>query len=266
MANFIIDINEEALTPMVYTPHVGFDSIVFCPGDEPPVTYDIRILSSDRAVFSMLDTYSGNSWKYLTITSVQIDFFDTTSILYNGSAITYEDLPLKIDVEAVSPINNIPLLEVQFLHPVSNTKGNQVINVSFYMEDIEGQKGETVLASFQRKLYPCVTPPTAETPVITSALSHTIDTSDPDNYIFEYWIQADGEVTSYDAIGLPTSNIPDVTYFNHVTGYLRILCQHLDDRYLEKVYTFDIKATNINAFPFSDLETFTLTIPPQFIT
>lgn len=259
MADFTIKIIED-ITPVVYTPHAGISAEENCAPDSEQ-RYNVKMLSTDPSVYSILSTYSGETWKYLTISNLSLDSYGTIDLYYNGTKLTNAELPLTIDIEVVSPINDVPLLEVvvdnyELIDAVSTKR----VNASFTIEDIEGTKGPSALSSFQLKLTECPTP-VIETPVIYSALAHTMYVMDPPSqptqYLFEYNILSQYPVTSYNFIPISYKGVE----FNTETGYIRIDTELYRRRVGEVIVTFQIQAINSGAIPTTDTETFILTIP-----
>ena len=259
MADFDINITEPPSTPVVYTQHTGYYAVLNC-DPYPEVRRNVKVVSTDNT-YGIVTTYSGDNWKYLTIKNISLPSCCLT-LEYLGNPITNSDLPLKIDIEALSGINNIPNLEVVANGYEVETENNSVksINITFDIEDINGTKGSLLLSSFQIILKRCLTV-SYQTPNIISPLSGTVGDSsqgqDPNNLIFEYYIRADAPVTSYSASGLPIN----VSVYNPQTGYVRIDCTTLQQRLVQTVIQFDISATHDQAVPTTDTETFTLTIP-----
>lgn len=202
MANFTINID---YPPISYSNKSSYTIFERC-NSSYVVDEAIQLLNSTNTIYSFLSAYTGDLKANLVITSIASNGLD---LKYNNIVKNNVDLPLTIDISSLNDTDLIPLLKIGGTIPVSKIVSENVINnviIHFYIEDENGQKGDTLSTTFQVMSEPCSS---------LSSITSTLPIVSDGNGLVNYQLTANNQYTSFSVSGLPTG----ITY-NETTGLI----------------------------------------------
>ncbi len=202
MANFIINIDHNDIN---YTNKLSYNLYERCV-NEINISEGIQILNLNDITLSLLSTYNGDARKNLVITSIVTNLINVT---YLTNVITNIDLPISINITGLNDTTLIPDLLLEGDITIENNPEDNLIssvNITYYIEDENDQKGDTITSSFQFITQPCssLSSITSSLPIISNGSG-----------VVNYQLTADNQVLYYNISGLPNG----ITY-NINTGLI----------------------------------------------
>ena len=239
MSNVTIHIN---FPNILYSGKTNSSSLEDCDILIPGI-FPVILVDTDISKNSLLSSYTGDFWKYLTITSITTSNPNFT-LNYQGNPILNNNLPLVFNIQSLTQSEGPNSLFVSYPIGFNFINDVETININFFIEDINGTKGDSVQSSFQlvRKNCSIVT---GNPPIITSPLygaifnpGYIIGNSSLIIGNFEYNIIASNNPNVFSS-----NNLPPFLILNYNTGVINHF-PDINQSYNLGTYTFNISAKN----------------------